>query len=162
MIPPLPEVLKKWIYYFILKCDLKRGGQIWTNFFLKKASLLECAQVLVVTFVKLNSINAHLPPLLHLTLLWCFVLFCFKLRLGFTRLKAVPWALRSIWNKSSRRLHIGEILQNTPSPSSRPFCCNLCIRRDRCKTAIEVPSVQQCWVSVWDSTRPSQRNHGEK
>ena len=55
---------------------------------------------------------------------------------NYTHLKSVLWVLRS-----SRRLHIGTFLQNKPLQNSILIGCNLWIRRDRCKTAIEVLSV---------------------
>ena len=45
------------------KSDLAGGGLFLSRkFFLKKPNFPECAQVLLVTWVKLNSINAHLSP----------------------------------------------------------------------------------------------------
>ena len=64
VIPPLFEVLKNGLPIVFSKCDLTRGGGLILSliFGLKKPNLLECAKVLVVTWMKLDSINAHLSP----------------------------------------------------------------------------------------------------
>ena len=72
------SIKKKWKNGFSIvfsKCDLARGDTFFhQKFFLKKPNTSECVQVLVVTWVKLDCVEALLspPPLDNAALIYSY------------------------------------------------------------------------------------------